>query len=150
MVSSKAATVVDYLGELEPRRRVEIETVRELVNAALPPGYVEAMSFGMIGWHVPLADYPSTYNGQPLVYVALAAQKNSNSLYLNCVYVSTERADHFRSTWAASGKALDMGKSCIRFECADDLALDLVRDEIAATTPAQFIAIYEATRASRT
>ncbi len=147
MVSSRAATVDDYLGALDPHRRAEIETVRDVINAALPVGYVEGMSFGMIGWHIPLADYPHTYNGQPLSYAALAAQKNHCSLYLNCVYASTERADRFRSAWAASDKALDMGKSCIRFENADDLALDLVRDEIAATSPAQFIAIYEATRA---
>ncbi len=146
MVSSRAATVDDYLGELDPLRRVEIETVRDLVNAALPSGYVEGMSFGMIGWHVPLADYPGTYNGQPLTYAALAAQKNSNSLYLNCVYASAERADRFRAAWTASGKTLDMGKSCIRFKRAADLSLDVIRDEIAATTPAKFIALYEASR----
>lgn len=150
MVSSRAATVDEYMRELDPVRRVEIEIVRDLVNAALPAGYVEGMSFGMIGWHIPLADYSHTYNGQPLAYAALAAQKNSNSLYLNCVYASTDRADRFRSAWAATGKPLDMGKSCLRFKHADDLALDLVRDEIAATTPVQFIAIYEATRAPRT
>ena len=80
---------------------------------------------------------------RPPRYAALAAQKNSNSLYLNCVYASAERADRFRAAWAASGKKLDMGKSCIRFKRAADLALDVVRQEIAATTPAEFIALYE-------
>jgi hypothetical protein len=60
VVSSKAATVADYLAELEPARRAEIEAVRNLVNAALPPGYVETMGFGMISWVIPLADYPDT------------------------------------------------------------------------------------------
>jgi hypothetical protein len=36
-----------------------------------------------------------------------------------------------------------MGKSCIRFKRADDLALDVLRNEIASTTPEQFIEIYE-------
>jgi hypothetical protein len=143
VVSSTAATVADYLAELEPQRRVEIETVRDLVNAALPAGYVEVMSYGMIGWVIPLADYPDTYNRQPLGYAGLAAQKNSNSLYLNCVYASAERAERLKAAWAASGKKLDMGKSCIRFKRAADLALDVVADEIAATTPAEFIALYE-------
>ncbi|MDQ3079699.1 MAG: DUF1801 domain-containing protein [Pseudomonadota bacterium] len=149
MVSSNAATVSDYLSELEPERRKEIETVRDIVNMALPAGYVEIMAYGMIGWVIPLADYPDTYNKQPLAYAGLAAQKNSNSLYLNCAYASPDRTDQFRKAWAASGKKLDMGKSCIRFNRADDLALDVIRDEIAATTPAEFIAVYERTRPSR-
>ena len=45
----------------------------------------------MIGWVVPLKDFPDTYNKQPLAYAGLAAQKNYNSLYLNCVYASKER-----------------------------------------------------------
>ncbi len=143
MVSSKAATVAAYLDELGPERRAEIEIVRDLVNEALPAGYVEMMSYGMIGWVIPLADYPDTYNKQPLAYAGLAAQKNGNSLYLNCVYASTERTERLRAAWAASGKKLDMGKCCIRFKRAADLALDVVRDEIAATSPAEFIALYE-------
>ena len=143
MVSSKAATVAAYLDELPPERRAEIAIVRDLVNAALPEGYVEVMSYGMIGWVIPLQDYPVTYNGQPLAYAGLAAQKNGNSLYLNCVYASTKRTERLRGAWAASGKKLDMGKSCIRFKRASDLALDVVRDEIAATAPAELIALYE-------
>ena len=146
MVSSTATTVAAYLDELAPERRAAIATVRDAINAALPAGFVEGMSYGMIGWVVPLADFPDTYNGQPLAYAGLAAQKNGNSLYLNGVYASPDRAERFREAWAASGKKLDMGKSCLRFRRADDLALDVIRDEIAATTPAEFIAIYEATR----
>lgn len=143
MVSSKAATVADYLAELPPERRAEIATVRDVINAALPAGFREGMGYGMIGWVIPLDRYPTTYNGQPLAYAGLAAQKNSNSLYLNCVYASEERTERLKAAWAATGKKLDMGKSCIRFKRADDLALDLVRDEIASTTPEQFIAIYD-------
>ena len=147
MVSSSATTVAAYLAELDPARRAEIETVRDLVNAALPAGYREGMSYGMIGWAIPLEDYPDTYNGQPLAYAGLAAQKHSNSLYLNCVYASAERTEHFKQAWAAAqtlgAKKLDMGKSCIRFRRASDLALDVLRDEIASTPPAAFIALYE-------
>ena len=149
MVSSKATTVAAYLAELDPVRRAEIEAVRDLVNAALPAGYREEMTYGMITWVIPLDDYPDTYNGQPLGYVGLAAQKNSNSLYLNCVYASAERTERLKQAWAAAGKKLDMGKSCIRFRRAADLALDVVRDEIAATTPAEFIANYERVKPPR-
>jgi hypothetical protein len=149
VVSSKAATVADYLAELEPARRAEIEAVRNLVNAALPAGYVETMGFGMISWVIPLTDYPDTYNRQPLAYAALAAQKNANSLYLNCVYASDERTARLRDAWAATGKTLDMGKSCIRFKRAADLAQDVVAAEISATPPADFIALYDRVKPPR-
>ncbi|MCY7339825.1 MAG: DUF1801 domain-containing protein [Sphingomonas bacterium] len=149
MVSSTATTVTAYLAELPPERRAEIAAVRDAVNAALPAGYVEVMSYGMIGWVVPLQVYLDTYNGHPLAYAGLAAQKNSNSLYLNCVSASVERTERLKAAWAASGKTLDMGKSCIRFKRANDLALDLIRDEIASTTPAEFIALYETVKPPR-
>lgn len=150
MVSSRAVTVADYLAELPDDRRAEIERVRDLVNQALPAGYQEGMGYGMIGWFVPLERYPATYNGQPLAYAALAAQKNSNSLYLNCVYASKERAERFRAGFAAAGKKLDMGKSCIRFKSADSLALDVIAEEISSTAPSEFIRIYEEARATGT
>ena len=147
MVSSNAATVADYLAQLPPDRRAEIETVRDAVNSALPDGYREGVGGGMIGWVIPLERYPDTYNSQPLAYACLAAQKNSNSLYLMNVYVSPERTQRLKDAWAASGKKrLDMGKSCIRFNRADDLALDLITEEIASTTPDQFISTYEAVK----
>ena len=149
MVSSRAATVADYLAELPDDRRAEIERVRHVINEALPEGYCEGMAWGMIGWAIPLERYPNTYNGQPLAYAALAAQKNSNSLYLNCVYASEQRTERLKQAWTAAGKKLDMGKSCIRFKRADDLALDVLRDEIASTTPEQFIEVYEQVKPPR-
>lgn len=147
MASSKAATVEQYLTGLPDDRRAEIEKVRDAVNAALPAGYSEGIGFGMIGWVIPLADYPDTYNKQPLAYAGLAAQKNYNSLYLNCVYASRDRTERLKSAFAAAGKKLDMGKSCIRFKRADELPLDVIGEEIASTSPREFIRIYEAARA---
>ena len=147
MVSSKAATPEAYLAELPPERAALIARVRDLVNANLPPGYVEKMSWGMIGWELPLEAYPDTYNGQPLVYAALAAQKNHNALYLNCVYASEERTGRLRKAYAAAGKKLDMGKSCIRFKKAEDLAEDVLADAIRSAPVDAFIAEYEAGRA---
>ena len=148
MASSKAASVAQYLAELPAERRAEIEKVRDLVNGVLPAGYREGMGWGMIGWVVPLEAYPDTYNKQPLSYAGLAAQKNYNSLYLNCVYASKERTECFKAAAAAAGKKLDMGKSCIRFKRAEDLPLDVIREEIASTSPDEFIRIYEEARVS--
>ena len=146
MASSKAVTVDQYLAELEPERRETIGGVRDLVNASLPDGYREVVAYGMIGWVIPLETYPDTYNKQPLAYAALAAQKNYNSLYLNCVYTSEDRARHLAEAFARAGKKLDMGKSCIRFKKREDLPEDVIAAEIASTTPEQYIAIYEEAR----
>ena len=148
MVSSTAKTVADYLTGLMPERRGVIAHVRDLINDALPDGYREGMGYGTIGWVVPLDVYPDTYNGQPLAYVGLAAQKNHFSLYLNCVYASRERTEQFKAAFAAAGKTLDMSKSCIRFKRLDQLAEGVLAAEIASTTPAQFIAISEEARRS--
>ena len=147
MVSSKAATVADYLAELPPERRAEIEKVRDVVNGALPAGYREGMGWGAIGWIIPLEDHPDTYNGRPAVYAGLAAQKNYNSLYLNCVYASPERTERLKAAFAEAGKKLDMGKSCIRFRKADDLPLEAIAAEIASATPAEYLSICEEARA---
>ena len=149
MAVSSASTVREYLAELPANRRVEIERVRDLVNEALPGGYREAMAWGMIGWAIPLEEYADSYNRQPLAYAALAAQKNYNSLYLNCLYATKERQARLAAAFAAAGKKLDMGKSCIRFRRADELALDSIREEIASTGPDEFIRIYEEARAAR-
>jgi hypothetical protein len=148
MVSSKARTVADYLTELPPERAEVVAHVRDLVNKAMPDGYREGIGYGMIGWVVPLEIYPDTYNGQPLNYVGLAAQKNHFSLYLNCVYSSPERTERLKAAFAAAGKKLGMGKSCIRFKRIDDLAEQALAAEIASVTPAQFIAIAEEARRS--
>ena len=147
MVSSKASTPEAYLAELPPERAVLVSRLRDLVNANLPPGYEERMSWGMIGWEVPLARYPQTYNGQPLVYAALAAQKNHTALYLNGVYASAARTEQLKAAWATAGKRLDMGKSCLRFKRPGDIAEDALAEAIRSVPVETFIAEYEAGRA---
>jgi hypothetical protein len=146
VVSSKAATPEAYLAELPPERSAVVGRVRDLVNAHLPSGYAERMSWGMIGWEVPLDVYPETYNKQPLAYAGLAAQKNHYALYLNCIYSSEERTARLAAAFAAAGKKLDMGKSCIRFKKAEDLAEQALAEAIASVPIESFIAEYEASR----
>jgi hypothetical protein len=147
---SDAGTVEEYLESLQPERREVVSAVRDVINEALPPGYVEGIAFGMIGWSVPLERFPDTYNGQPLSYVALAAQKRYYSLYLNAVYTGSAEEDEFRRRWEATGRKLDMGKSCVRFKRLDDLDLDLVSEVVASTSTDAFIQQYKQTRYSRT
>lgn len=147
MVGSKAPTPEAYLDELEPERARFVSRLRDLVNANLPPGYVERMSWGMISWELPLERYPDTYNGQPLVYAALAAQKNHTALYLNCVYASEARTERLKAAWAAAGKKLDMGKSCLRFKRPEDVAESVLAETVRSISVERFIAEYEAGRA---
>lgn len=148
MARSDAPTPDAYLAELPADRAAEIGRVREVVNAALPDGYVERMAWGMISWEVPIERSGKTYNGQPLVYAALAAQKNHNALYLNCIYPSEERTEHLRQRFAASGRKLDMGKSCVRFRRADDLDLEAIAVSLEALTPDEFVAETKAAHAA--
>lgn len=141
-MQSNATTVSAYLDELEPARRKDIATLRKHIKKHLPSGYKEVMNWGMICYEVPLSISGPTYNKQPLAYVALASQKNYISLYLSGVYASSPIADKFRKTWVASGKKLDMGKSCIRLKTADDAALDAVALAIEACTPEEFVEVY--------
>lgn len=146
MAGSKAATVEEYLQELPDDRRAVVSAVRDAVLRHLPAGYEESMAFGMIGYGIPLARYPDTYNGQPLSFAAIAAQKNHYALYLVCAYQDPAQEQALREAFAAAGKKLDMGKSCIRFKGLDDLPLEDIGRIIAATPPDAFIARYEAAR----
>jgi hypothetical protein len=146
MVRSGASTVDDYIAGLPPERAAVVATMRDFVNAHLPPGYREQMAFGMIGWGIPLSRYPDTYNRQPLGYVALAAQKHAYSLYLMCVYADGEREQALRAAAAADGKTLDMGKTCLRFKRIDDLPLQAIGNLIGSMSVDDYIALYEASR----
>jgi hypothetical protein len=147
MARSAAKTVDQYLAELPPDRRAVVEPVRNLVRRHLPKGYAETMNWGMISYEIPLERYPDTYNGQPLGYVAIAAQKNYVSLYLMGAYADPASVERLNEAFRSAGKRLDMGKSCIRFRTLDDLPGPQVFAELVESiTPERYIALYEASR----
>jgi len=131
MVRSPARSPEEYLASLPEDRRAAMAEVRRVVGENLPAGYEEGMEYGMITWFVPLERYPDTYNRRPLVVAGLASQSGHMSLYLNSVYGDPETDAWFRERWAATGKRLDMGKSCVRFRRLDDLPLDLIGEVLA-------------------
>lgn len=146
MVQSAKSTVKQYLDELPPDRRAVVRAVRQLIRRNLPKGYVEAIGWGVITYHVPLSVLPDTYNGQPLCYAALAAQKNYYALYLMTVYGDTARNKAFKDAFKKGGKKLDMGKACVRFKSLDDLPLDAIGREIASVPMKAYVARYLASR----
>jgi len=149
MVSSQAKTPEAYLKELPPEKREVVSKVRDVILANLPEGYEESMTWGMISYEIPLAQYPDTYNKKPLAYLALAAQKNHFALYLMGVYSDPNQERHLRQGFQRAGKQLDMGKSCLRFRKLDDLPLDVIGDIVASMPPKAMIACYEQARGLR-
>ena len=146
MVRSAADTVDEYLAELPPERAAVVEEVRELVIANIPDGVVESMNFGMIAYEIPLSRYPETYNGQPLMYAALAAQKHYYALYLHSAYADEQTVDELHEAYAQAGIRFDMGKSCLRFNKLDDFLPAAAAKAIAACTVEDYIELYEASR----
>src|SRR5690349_6162694 len=127
-MQSKATTVKEYLASLPADRRADVEAVRKVILKNLDRDYREGMH-GMITYCVPHSIYPAGYHcdpKQPLPFAGLAAQKNTISVYLMCVYADGEHAGWFRGAWAKTGKKLDMGKCCVRFKRAEDAALDVI------------------------
>lgn len=146
MVQSAAPTVAQYLASLPPERRAVLTKVRAAVKRALPKGYKESMGYGMICWTVPLSVLPDTYNGEPLCYAALAAQKNHTALYLMGPYGEPALLAELKAGYKAAGLKLDMGKSCLRFKSLDDILLDVVGRVISRVPMATYVTMYQKTR----
>ena len=141
-MQSKANSVEQYLNELPEDRKESLSIVREAIVKNLPTGYVEVMNWGMITYEVPLETFPDTYNGKPLMYVALASQKNHMSVYLMGCYMSPKIRKKFENAYKQSGKKFDAGKSCIRFKKEEDLPLELIGKTIGSMSVEQFIENY--------
>jgi uncharacterized protein YdhG (YjbR/CyaY superfamily) len=148
-MQSKAATVKEYLKELTPERREQVEAVREVILDNLPEGYEEVMNWGMITYQVPLEVYSDTYNKKPMMYAALASQKNHMSVYLTGIYMDDAEREEFEEAYRATGKRYDVGKSCVRFRKLDDLPLPLIGETIAALPMDEFVARVKEIRSPR-
>ena len=146
---SDAATVDEYLEALPDDRQDAITAVRQEILDNLPAGYDEVMRWGMITYEVPLATCPETYNGKPLMYAALASQKNHMAVYLSGIYMSEAAREGFEAAYKETGKRLDAGKSCVRFRKLDNLPLALIGQTIASLEVEQFVKGYKAVTSSK-
>jgi hypothetical protein len=80
--------------------------------------------------------------------IRLALQKNHFALYVMTVYGDPATEAWLREAWRATGRKLDMGKSCIRFKRFEDVPLDVVGALIARVPVAASIARTEASLAA--
>lgn len=106
MVQSKAATVDDWLMEVEPGRAACLAQIRASALANLP-GYAESMRHGM----------PTYTRGADEPAFAFNSQKQYISLYVS------PRA---HALHAEALKGVDAGKSCIRFRKPQQVDFDLL------------------------
>lgn len=99
----------------------------------------------MIAYSVPHSVFPAGYHcdpSQPLMFAALASQKNHMVIYLMSVYGDEACERWFRESWAKSGKKLDMGKACVRFKRLEDVALEVIGAAVQRTPADRYVARY--------
>lgn len=146
-MQSKAITVTEYLNELPEERKLAFNTLRETIIHAIPNGFEEQMSYGMIGYVVPHTIYPSGYHCDPklpLPFINIASQKNFIAFYHSGIYANPELLQWFTDEWPKHSKLkLDMGKSCVRFKKVDQIPLDLIAALCKKMTVEVWIECYE-------
>lgn len=142
-VSERASSIQEYIDTLPADRVEAIKKIRAVILKNLPEGFQEAFNWGMLSYEIPLETYPNTYNGQPLMYAALASQKNYISVYLLGVYGHKETYEWFTAEFAKTGEKLNMGKSCLRLKKVTPEIIDLIGRTIARISVKKYIEYYE-------
>jgi len=140
-------SVAEYIKALPEDRKPVIEKLRNVILSNLPEGFTEQLSYGMIGYVVPLSRYPKGYHakkGEPLPFLSLASQKNYIALYHMGIYGKPKLEEWFIKEYTDRVPTkLDMGKSCIRFKNPDHIPYDLVAELCQKITVDEFIELYE-------
>ena len=147
-MSDVGTTVEGYIKQVPEDRRAAFEQLRQAILNHLPKGFVETISYGMIGYVVPHTTYPAGYHCSPklpLPFINLANQKNFIALYHMGIYADPELLDWFVTAYPSHSKTkLDMGKSCLRFKKMDRIPFDLIGQLCQKMSPQDWIARYEA------
>ncbi|PSR56120.1 hypothetical protein AHMF7605_22745 [Adhaeribacter arboris] len=146
-MQTKVLTPEHYLETLPEDKQQAINELRKVIRQNLPEGFSEAMSYGMIGYVVPLSLYPPGYHcnpQEPLPFINIASQKNFIAVYHMGLYASPELLNWFKEEYSKQVKTkLDMGKSCIRFKKIEQIPYPLIGELASKITPQQWIEIYE-------
>ncbi|MGJ8655392.1 MAG: DUF1801 domain-containing protein [Akkermansiaceae bacterium] len=146
-MTSDARSPDEYISKLPDGRREPMKMLRKIIRENLPLGFQETMSYGMIGFVVPLSTYPAGYHctpDTPLPFINIASQKNHIALYHSGIYSCDELHDWFVSEYPRHVKTkLDMGKSCIRFKNSKNIPYDLIAELAQKIDLKTWIKIYE-------
>lgn len=143
-------TVIDYLDSLPAEGREAIQKIRDVILNNIPNGFIEEMSYSMIGYVVPHTIYPQGYRcntNLPLPFINLALQKNFIALYHMAIYADPELLQWFITEYAKyCTSKLDMGKSCIRFRNLNAIPYSLIGELVNKISVDRWIRIYEASK----
>ncbi len=143
----EAKTIKEYLENIPDERKPFINKLRKVILDNIPKGFEEQLSYGMLGYVVPLSRYPDGYHCKPelpLPFVNLASQKNFIALYHSGIYANPKIHDWFVAQYPKHCKyKLDMGKSCVRFKKLEDIPYDLIAELMTKFTVDDWIELYE-------
>jgi len=148
-MQSQAQSVEEYISQVPDNQREAIILLRKIILDNIPDGFVEQMSYGMIGYVVPYSLYPKGYHCKPklpLPFLNLAAQKNFIALYHMGIYAKPELLKWFIEEYPKQSKLkLDMGKGCIRFKNVKQIPYALIGELATKMEVADWISLYEFT-----
>jgi hypothetical protein len=137
----------EYIDTLPADRREAISALRDTINAHLPEGFRETISYGMIGWVVPHERYPKGYHCSPelpLPFLNIASQKQHIAFYHMGLYADPALYDWFLQAWPEhSERKPDMGKSCIRFKRPEHIPYALLGELCTRMSVDGWITLYE-------
>jgi uncharacterized protein YdhG (YjbR/CyaY superfamily) len=140
-------TVDQYIQNLPDERKEVFLKLRQTILGALPKGFEECISYGMIGYVVPHSIYPKGYHCSPelpLPFLSIASQKNFIALYHMGIYANEKLLNWFTTEYPKHSQSkLDMGKSCIRFKKPEQIPFDLIAELASKITPQQWVELYE-------
>ncbi len=147
-MQSKAITVEEYISNLPNEKQEAMRKLRTAILENLPKGFVETISYGMIGYVIPHSIYPKGYHCNPklpLPFMNIAAQKNFIAVYHMGIYANKKLFDWYVSEYEKYSKAKpDMGKGCIRFKKPEQIPYGLIGKLTAKISAEDYIKVYEA------
>jgi uncharacterized protein YdhG (YjbR/CyaY superfamily) len=146
-MQSTATSIEAYLEEIPAERKEAFTKLRETILENIPKGFVEQMSYGMIGYVVPHSIYPDGYHCDPklpLPFINIASQKNFIALYHMGIYANPELLKWLIKEYPKhSTQKLDMGKSCIRYKKMDQIPFELIAELVQKMSVQEWITCYE-------
>ncbi len=140
-------SIEEYIAQLPSDRQIAIQKLREVIKSNLPCEFNEEISYGMIGYVVPLSFYPAGYHckpNTPLPFISVASTKGHIGLYHLGLYSDEDLMRWFKAEFVKHSSAkLDMGKSCIRFKKVEQIPYNLIGELCTKMSVDKWIEIYE-------
>jgi hypothetical protein len=141
------STPDEYMAAIAADRKPALEKLRSEIKNNLPAGFEEIIQYGMLSYVVPHSIYPAGYHcdtKQPLPFLALASQKSHIAIYHMGMYADPDLYKWFTMVYQEkTGKAPDLGKSCIRFKKPDSIPIELIGELAGKMTVQDWINLYE-------